>query len=55
MRAKTLEDAKVRAGFMLGIQLCKSAIEFVRRDGYNDIDYVLEVIEKKCEKLRVRP
>jgi len=42
-------------GFVEGVRLCKSAVEFVRRDGYNDIDYVLEVIEKKCEKLRVRP
>jgi hypothetical protein len=37
-------------GFDKGIKIAKSSIEFVRRDGYNDIDYVLEVLEKKIAK-----
>lgn len=38
-----------KKGFDRAVRLAKASVEYVRKDGYNDIDYVLEVFEKKIK------
>jgi hypothetical protein len=52
MDADKYEAKMYKKGFRDGIKLARASVEYVRRDGYNDIDYVLEVMDEKLTKLR---